>query len=123
MTLLALWLSLFVTALGATGIVYPAKLLAFARLFDSLTGLWVAAVFRVVFGTALYQSAPTSHAPQILHVLGLIIIAAGLLLPLVGVKRLHRIINGWEAQGTVFTRVMAGVALAFGLLLTFAVVT
>ena len=64
MTLLALWLGLFVAAIGARGIVYPAKLLAFVRLFDGQAGLWVAAMFRVIFGTALYQSAPTSHAPQ-----------------------------------------------------------
>jgi len=123
MTLLALWLSLIVAAIGALGIAYPAKLLAFARFFDSLTGLWLAAVFRVIFGTAIYQSAPTSHAPHILFVLGPIIIVLGLLTPLVGLKRLHRIFGWWDAQEPVFTRVAAGVVLAFGLLLSFAVVT
>lgn len=123
MTLLALWLSLLVAAVGGLGLVYPAKLLAFVRFFDSRTGLWAAAGFRVIFGTALYQSAPTSHVPQILLVLGPIIVVAGLLTPLIGVARLYRIIQWWEAQGTVFTRVVAGFSLAFGLLLTLAVVT
>ncbi len=123
MTFIALVISLFIAAVGALGIAFPLKMLAFARLFDSRTGLWAAGVLRVVFGFALYQSASTSHAPQILGLLGIFIFIAGLLTPLFGVERTHRLFNWCETLGLVFVRIWAGFALALGLLLVSAIVT
>lgn len=123
MTFLALVISLAIAALGALGLVFPLKMLAFARLFESRAGLWVAATLRVVFGVALYQSAPTSHTPQILSVLGILVVIVGLLTPLFGVERAHRLFNWWEARGQVFMRIWAGIALALGLLLVSTIVT
>ncbi len=123
MTLIALVISLFIVATGLIGIFLPAKLLEFARLFENQTGLWVAGVFRVVFGASLFFSAPTSHSPQIIRTLGVIIFVAGFITPFIGTKRVHKIINWWEARGSVFVRLWAGTALTIGLLLASAVVT
>ncbi|MFM8333593.1 MAG: hypothetical protein ACKN9T_18095 [Candidatus Methylumidiphilus sp.] len=123
MTLIALALSLSIAALGVLGLFLPAKLLAVARFFDSRTGLWTAAVLRVVYGMALYQSAHTSLAPKTLIVLGVFIVVMGLLTPLLGPKRLHQILDWYAAQGVVFLRIWAGVALVFGLLVAGAVIT
>ena len=123
MTFAALMISLFIAALGALGIAFPLKLFAFARLFDSRTGIWAAAVIRLVFGFTLYQSAPTSHFPQTLVILGAIIFIAGLLTPLLGPGRVHRLFVWWEAHGLLFMRIWAGVALALALFLISAIVT
>lgn len=123
MTLIALVISLFISALGALGLVFPSKWLAFARFFDSRSGLWMSTALRLVFGMAIYQSAPTSLTPEILHVVGIAIIAAGIATPLVGAKRIHQILNWWEARGPLFIRIWAGSALIAGLLLVSAIVT
>lgn len=123
MALIALVISLFVVALGVLGIFFPIKLLAFARHFESLAGLLAVGAFRIIFGLALFLAAPTSHAPEILRTLGVIIFLAGIITPLIGVKRAHKILNWWSARGPVFTRILAGIALAIGLLLASAVVT
>ena len=123
MTLIALVISLLIAAMGALGMFFPAKLLAFARLFEQQAGLWVAGVFRVIFGLALFLSAPTSHAPEIIRTLGVIILVAGLITPFAGVRRVHKLLNWWEARGPLWIRLWAGTAFTIGLLLASAVVT
>jgi hypothetical protein len=98
------------------------RLLDIVRQFQSQTGLYAAGAFRVVLGGALFFAAPSSRAPKVLRILGIIILVAGLFTPLFGVERLHRLIGWWSAQGTVFLRVWAAFALAFGLFLAYAVV-
>ena len=70
---------------------------------------------------ALVLAAPASGAPEVVRVLGLIIIAAGLLTPLFGVERLRRILEWWSRPRLAFMRVWAGIALVCGLLLAYAV--
>jgi hypothetical protein len=123
MTLIALVISLFVAALGALGLFFPFKLLAFARHFESRVGLWAIGLIRVVFGMALFQSAHTSHAPEVLRILGGIIFTAGLITPWIGVLRTSQILNGLSAQGPIFMQFLAGLALVVGFLLAYAVVT
>ena len=123
MTLIALTISLLIAATGVMGIVFPDKLLAFARKFEHPAGLWVAGAFRVVFGLSLFLSAHTSHTPKILQSLGVIIFVAGFITPFIGVKRVHKLLNWWEARGPCFIRIWAGIALSFGILLGSAVVT
>ena len=118
---IAFILSLGVAALGVLGVISPPRLLRVIRRFESRAGLYAAAAFRVVLGGALVLAAPASRAPEVVRLLGLIIIAAGLLTPLFGVERLRRILDWWSRRGAAFMRVWAGVALAVGLLLAYAV--
>jgi len=117
MRLVALTLSLVISVVGAVGIVMPAVLLAISRPFLTPAGLYAAAGLRVVLGTALFLAAPASRAPKTLCALGVVIVVAGLVTPLVGIDRARAIVEWWTAQGTAFLRVWAGVALVFGLCL------
>ena len=123
MTLIALVMCLLVAAMGVLGLFYPFKLLAFARQFESRAGLWAAGVFRVIFGIALFVSAPTSNAPQILRIVGIAIFLAGIATPLMGVNRARYFLNKLSDGGPVYIRILAGLALGIGLLLASAVVT
>ena len=122
MKIVALVLTLFAAALGALGLLSPTRLLDIVRHFQSLAGLYVAGAFRVILGGALFFSAPTSRAPKAVRILGIIILVAGLFTPLFGVERFHRLLSQWSAQGPMFLRVWAALALAFGLFLAYAVV-
>jgi hypothetical protein len=123
MTLIALFISLLIAATGALGLVFPQKMLAVARHFEHQAGLWAVGAFRVVFGSAIFLSAPTSNAPDMLRTLGVIIFVAGFITPFLGIKRVHKMLNWWEARGPVYLRIWAGTALTIGLLLASAVVT
>ncbi|OGL29919.1 MAG: hypothetical protein A3G44_08385 [Candidatus Rokubacteria bacterium RIFCSPLOWO2_12_FULL_73_47] len=117
----ALVLSLLVAALGALGVVAPARLVGVVRRLESPGGLYAAAALRVVLGVALVLTAPTSRAPEVVRLLGAVIVVAGLVTPLVGVARFRRLREWWSARGPIFMRVWAGFALVLGLWLAYAV--
>jgi len=121
MGLLALALCLLIVALGALGVVSPRRLLGVVRHFEGAAGLYAAAALRVMFGIALVLAAPTSRAPAAVRIAGWVILVAGLVTPLFGVERFRRLLAWWSARGPVFMRAWAGLALAVGLLLTYAV--
>ena len=122
MTFVALALCVFVAAIGALGVVSPDRLLGVVRRFQSPTGLYAAAAIRLVFGVALFLAAPTSRAPEIVRVLGVFIIVAGLITPFFGVERFRRIVEWWSALGPVVVRIWAASTLVLGLWLAYAVV-
>jgi hypothetical protein len=122
MALVALVLSLLVALIGALGVVSPSRLLRVVRLFQTRRGLYFAAALRLVLGVALFFAAPTSRAPEMLRLLSVIIIAAGLITPFFGLERFRRLLDWWSARGPGFVRAWAGVALAFGLWLAYALI-
>jgi len=122
MTLVALVLSLFVAALGALGVASPLRLLGVVRYFQTPAGLYFAAALRVVLGVALFFAAPTSRAPELLRILGVVSIVGGVITPFFGLERFRKLLDWWSARGSTFVRAWAAIALAFGLFLAYAVV-
>jgi hypothetical protein len=122
MTIVALVLSLFVAAMGALGIISPVRLLGIVRQFQHPAGLYAAAILRVVLGVALFLASPNSRSPEVVRILGIIILVSGLITPLFGLERFRKLLNWWCTRGLTFMRIWAGFALAFGLLLAFALV-
>jgi hypothetical protein len=123
MTLIALGLSVFVAGFGALGVLLPTGFLSLLRRFESSTGLYVAAAFRIALGISLIYSAHTSHTPEVIRIVGIVILLAGLALPFIGVDRVRTVIEWLSSRGPLAVRIWAGVTLAFGLFLIYAVVT
>ncbi len=122
MTLVALIICLFTAAFGALGIVSPSRLLGVVRYLQTPMGLYFAAGVRVLLGVALLFAAPTSRAPDVIHILGVFIIVIGVITPFFGLERFRRLLDWWSAQGSAFIRGWAVLALVFGLSLAYAVV-
>jgi hypothetical protein len=112
---------LCMATLGVIGIVRPERLIGFARSWQTPTGLYAAAAIRIVLGALLLLAAPQARAPNVLRILGVFILVAGLATPLIGLERSHTVIEWWAARGPVFQRAWAGCALVFGLFLVYAV--
>ncbi len=119
MALVALVLSLLIAVLGAVGVASPARFISIVRYFETPTGLYLAAVLRLVMGVALFVSAPVSRAPALMRVLGLLIILAGVVTPLLGRRSggAPRLLAGTG----VGIRGWATITLGLGLLLAYAV--
>ncbi len=120
MRLVAIVLGLAIVALGAVGIASPPRLLGIVGLLQTRAGLYLAAVVRLVLGAALFLSAADSRAPEVLRVLGVVIVVAGLITPFFGLERYRRLLDWWSARGPTFVRVWAVFAAAFGLGLVYA---
>lgn len=114
MRLVVLAVSAFMVLIGAFGVVAPAGLGKFVDRWKSRTGLWVAAALRLIFGVALWFVAPSSRTPLGLQVLAVVVIAAGILLPLMGYPRYESLLAWWQRQPLVFVRSWCFVAIVFG---------
>ena len=122
MTVLALGLGLFIAAMGALGIASPARLLALIRRIQTPAGLYVVAALRLVLGVALLLVAPTSKAPDVLRILGILTVVAALITPVVGLARWGKLVDWWWSRGSLFLRAWAAIPLGLGLYLAWAVV-
>ena len=119
--LLALLIGLLLIVQGILGLLAPDVFLSTTRFIQTPPVMYVAAVLRVVFGIVLIRAAAGSRAPGFLRVFGFIIVIGGLLTPFVGVWASQHILGWWSASGPALVRVFAGVSLALGILVVYAV--
>jgi hypothetical protein len=122
MTYLAIGISVLIVGLGALGVASPERLLSIVRRYETPGGLRVSAVVRVVLGVALFLAAPTSRAPDLIRVFGVISVAAGLMIPSLGLVRIGKMVDWWAARPAFVFRGWSMVALAIGLYLVWALV-
>lgn len=123
MGFLVLVFSMIMVVMGTYGITSPAGLVSFTRKWEGQLGLWIGAASRIVFGVALWRSAPSSHTPAALEVFGAIALISGIALPFIGVERLSKIISWWSAQSSTFIRGWSAVAIALGAFLFWSAAT
>lgn len=121
MPLLALLIGVLLAVQGLVGIAAPDVFLNIIRFMQTPPVIYVAAVLRVTFGIVLVAAAPGSRAPMFLRVFGSIIVIGGLLTPFIGVWAGQHILDWWAAGGVGLVRMFAGVSLALGVLVVYAV--
>jgi hypothetical protein len=119
--LLALLIGLFIVAIGTCGVAAPNGLLTAVRFVLTPRGLYLVAAVRVVFGVILVLVAPSSRAPRVLRLLGFIVLVAGFTTPFFGVDRARAMLDWWSAAGPGFMRLWAGLAVALGAFVVYAV--
>lgn len=122
MTLVATLVGLLVVALGFLGIAAPGALLGAVAAVQAPPGIYLAALLRIGIGVVLYRAAPRSRTPGILRVLGVVVVLGGLATPFVGPGIAHAFLDRWAAGGPGFMRLWAGVAVAVGAFILYAVV-
>lgn len=121
MKTIVLLVACLMVVVGLVGVFTPDSLIAVGRTVVTPGGLYAIAVLRVGIGVVLMLVAPASRAPRILRVLGAVVVIAGLTTPFFGVERVLAILD-WEAtHGTALLRAGAGLALALGGFIAFAV--
>ena len=123
MRIAALLVALFAIVGGVVRIATPDSLMTIGRYVATPVGLYVIAAIRVAIGLVLMLVAPTSRVPRTLRVVGAVVLVAGLATPLFGVERTRAILDWESTQGTALTRVVAGLVLAIGGFIAFAVAT
>lgn len=117
MKTLAFAFGLFISAVGAVGILVPSGLVWFARHFVSPGAFYVIATVRIAFGLILISEAPASRAPRALRVLGSVIVVLGITTALTGLMAIGQArdaINWWLQQGPGLARVTGMFLLALG---------
>ena len=118
---LALLIGLLIIIQGIVGIATPEVFVNGLRFAQTPPMLYLAAVLRVAIGVVFILAAAESRAPRFLRVFGFIIVIGGLLTPFIGIRIAQVIFDWWAAGGLVLVRSCAGVALALGLFVVYAV--
>ena len=99
---------------SAVAIAAPGFLLARERTWITPGVLYGIGGLRIALGLFFVIAAPVSRVPWALRVLGIFVIAAGLLTPWFGVARTHALADWWSGAGLWTLRLAAGVAMALG---------
>jgi hypothetical protein len=110
-----------VAALGATGLIAPARFLDVVRRITSLEGFYLLAVARIAFGAVLYLVAEESKQPLVVEVLGIVLVASGIVTPFFSHTRYRKVVEWWSAGGDLYVRIWAGCAMLFAILLMYIV--
>ncbi len=121
MAYVALGFCLLICCFGGLGLVSPPQAVATARRFATRGGMIFAGVLRLAMGVAFLLAAPVSRTPDVVSVLGLIVIVAGVATFFFSPERFERILAWWESQGPVLVRVQGTLAITVGLLLAWVV--
>ena len=112
---------LMLAAVGAGCVAFPVALVS---LVSRLAGKWwvlpAGAAIRVGLGGTLVLTAEGSRHSTVVAGLGLFLIAAGMLVLVLGRERIERWIAWWTTRPLWVVRLSAGVTLAFGLVLVWA---
>lgn len=99
---------------GVIGMIWPDLFLGLVREFQYPPVIYIAAIVRVAFGLVLCFAAPASRAPTLLQVLGVFIVAGGLVTPYFGIYFAHLILGWWSDGGGVMVRGWATFAIVLG---------
>lgn len=121
MALAALFIGLFIAALGLVGVAAPGVFLRSIGFFQTPPVIYLAAVFRVAVGIVLIRASAASRSPRALRVLGFLILIGGLLTPFIGLKGAETVMRWWSEGGSALVRLWAGIALAIGAFIVYAV--
>jgi hypothetical protein len=100
---LAFVIGLFIGAVGAVGIIAPSGLVWIAEHSVTAGAFYVIATVRIASGLVLISVASVSRAPKTIHVLGYIMLIAGVttaLMGLVAMEHAQAIIEWWLRQGS-----------------------
>jgi hypothetical protein len=117
----ALLIGIFVMTAALVGIVAPSQLIAIGRHVATPAGLYTIAILRVGIGLVLIGASRASRARGALRVIGAMVVVAGLATPWFGTDRANAVVNWVSGQGPMLIRLGAGVVLAFGGFITYAV--
>jgi len=119
--LVATILCLAIAGIGALGVAAPGVLLDFVRIVLAPQALVGAAAVRIVVGVLLIVVAAQSRLPRTLRVIGVVIVVAGLITPLIGAERFLEIFSWFSAQEATLRRAIAVVPVIVGLFFVYAI--
>ncbi|TAK15001.1 MAG: hypothetical protein EPO35_08630 [Acidobacteria bacterium] len=118
---LALLFAFLIIAIGAVLVVAPDRVMMARPYLLTPIGLYGIGALRVGMGLVLIAVATASRTPRALRVLGVVLVVAGLMTPVVGVERTEHIADWAMAQGSRLRWGVAAMLMGLGSFIVFAV--
>ena len=112
-------IGIVIVLLGLLYLIKPSVLQALMRFFKKGRRIYFAALLRFVLAVIFLLGARESGVPIVIIVFGIIFLASGLTIFLMGAKRINRILEWYLGQPTAILRVIALIVLAVGGVITY----
>ncbi len=123
MKAIALGIAALLILVGLTGVLYPEGLMDLMKYSFTSTGIYVAAITRMVLGALLLVAATATRTPKTIRVIAVIIFLAGVATALVSPDRAQVLKDWWLSHGPDALRIAACFPLAVGFFILFATLT
>ncbi len=102
--------SVLVIAMSLYGVIWPVKILAFARRFLVSPGIWAASGLRLMGAALLWFTAPVSQTATVFRVLAALVLVAAVAIPVMGTARLVSLLE----CPTIVVRLQGLIGIGFG---------
>ncbi len=112
-----LLIAVLLIAVGLTGVLWPSALMDLAKWTFTPKGLYPAAGIRIVFGLVMLIAAGATATPNIVRVIGAIILVGGIATACLSADTAQRLSSWWLENGEDRIRMTACIPLAVGLFL------
>ncbi|MFT5140777.1 MAG: hypothetical protein ACI9H8_001979 [Lysobacterales bacterium] len=121
MTIALAIFSVFMLVVSGSAIIFPSEVLSFLREFVVESGVWWAALGRVVLAVLLWFSAPSSRTPKTFKVLAVLAAMGAMFIVAIGTAGMLEIVN-WIASWPLWgIRLESTLGVAFGLFLLWSI--
>ncbi|MEY2509756.1 MAG: hypothetical protein QOE26_519 [Verrucomicrobiota bacterium] len=123
MKIIALGIAALLILVGLTGVLWPEGLMGLMTYSFTSTGIYVAAITRMVMGALLLVAAPATRTPKTVRVIAVLIFLAGVATALINPDRAQVLQAWWLNHGSDFLRIAACFPLAVGFFILVATLT
>jgi hypothetical protein len=120
---IALGIAALMILVGLTGVLWPEGMVDLMKYSFTSTGIYVAAISRMVLGGLLLVAAGATRTPKTIRVIAVIIFLAGVATALSSPDRAQVLKDWWLSHGPDFLRIAACFPLAVGFFILVATLT
>jgi hypothetical protein len=120
---IALGIAALMILVGLTGVLWPEGLVDLMKYSFTSTGIYVAAISRMVLGALLLVTAGATRTPKTIRVIAVIIFLAGVATALISPDRAQVLKDWWLSHGPDTLRIAACFPLAVGFFILVATLT
>ena len=122
MKFLVLGIAVVLIAVSISIIIHPRMLKEMLHTFLQKQWLWPVSLTRILVGSLFVYVAPSSANATFLGIFGIVLIIAGVSVPLLGSHRIESIASFWLAQKDYMIRLFGFIVLLLGVSLALATV-
>jgi hypothetical protein len=123
MKIISLGIAALLILVGLTGVLWPEGLMGLMKYSFTSTGIYVAAISRMVLGGLLLVAAQATRTPKTVRVIAVIIFLAGVATALINPDRAQLLKDWWSSHGPDALRIAACFPLAVGCFILVATLT
>lgn len=110
-------LGMLISLMGIVYLLRPDIIKKLMRFFKKGKRIYLAGILRLVLAVVFLVAARECRYPWIIFACGIIFLAGGLLIFLLGPEKIRKILDWYQEQSELIFRVIAVIVLVFGLII------